>query len=295
MDKADESNILKVKSLSKSFKEHFWSKQNLVLDNLSFSIPKGSAVGFLGSNGSGKTTTFKCIMNFIKKDSGKVLFFNKALTLENKRRIGFLPERPKFYEEFTAEEILYFYASLKQELTSSLKDKIQKALKKFDLHTAKNKPLRTFSKGMIQKVGFLQALIPRSEIVILDEPFSGLDPESRFTCMEFLEEELKNGVSLFLSSHIFQDIEKICNHLILIQKGRLVFEGSFSKFHGLTSSNCQKILYLFKDEKKSLICNSEAEAQQELKKLLSQGAVILSLQKGVVSLEQKYQELMKKT
>ena len=288
------SSLLEVKNISKSFKKHFWSERRRVLNNLSFSIPKAVSVGFLGANGSGKTTTFKCILELIKKDSGEVYFMNESAGFKNRGKIGFLPERPQFYEELTAQETLYFYASLKQKLNSGLKDRIEQGLKKFGLYSVRSKALKTFSKGMLQKIGILQALIPSSELLILDEPFSGLDPEGRFICAELLEEELKKGSSLFLSSHIFQDVEKICDRLIIIKEGSLIFEGLFSDFHPFTSSSRQKIIYLMKDKKQSLTCVSHKETQGELKKLLSQGANILSVQSEGYNLEEKYKELMKK-
>ena len=286
------SNVLEVKSLFKSFKKHFWSEKSLVLNDLSFSVPKGTAVGFLGSNGSGKTTTFKCLLELISKDSGEVSFFGKPLSIESRFKIGFLPERPQLYEELTAQECLYFYVSLKQKLDLEMKSEIEKGLKKLNLYDKRHKKLKTFSKGMLQKIALLQALIPKAELLILDEPYSGLDPESRFTVTELLEQELNRGVSLFLSSHIFQDIEKICDRLLIIKEGRRVFEGGFSEFYSSTSSGRKKILYLKDYKKHSLTLSSEEESQEKLKQLLAQGAVILSVQSEGQNLEQKYKELM---
>ena len=291
----DSSNVLEVKNLSKSFKKHFWSKKTLVLNDLSFSVPKGTATGFLGSNGSGKTTTFKCLLELIAKDLGEVFFFNSPLSVKARSRIGFLPERPQLYEELTAQECLYFYASLKQKLTPAVKSEITAGLKKLSLYPARHEQLKTFSKGMLQKTAILQALIPKAELLILDEPFSGLDPESRFTVAELLEQQLKGGVSLFLSSHIFQDIEKICDRLLIIKEGQRVFEGGFSEFYSSTSRGRKKILYLMDNKKQSVVLSSEKESQEKLKQLLAKGAVILSIQNEGQNLEQKYKELMEQT
>ena len=288
------SNVLEVKKLYKSFKRHFWSKRILVLNDLSFSVPRGTATGFLGSNGSGKTTTFKCLLELITKDSGEVFFFNSPLSVETRARIGFLPERPQLYEELTAQECLYFYASLKQKLTPFIKSEIEKGLKKLNLYNERHNRLKTFSKGMLQKTAILQALIPKSELLILDEPFSGLDPESRFAVAELLEQQLKEGVSLFLSSHIFQDIEKICDRLLIIKEGSRVFEGGFTEFYDSTSVGRQKILYLEDNKKRSVTLSTERESQEKLKQLLAKGAVILSIQKEGQNLEQKYKDLMEK-
>ncbi|MBC6415507.1 MAG: ABC transporter ATP-binding protein [Bdellovibrionales bacterium] len=286
-------DILKLEKLSKSFQRHFYSEKKRVLKDLTFSIPQGSCVGFLGANGSGKTTTFKCILELIKKDSGQVYFKNKILSFKDKSNISFLPERPQFYEELTAQETLYFYSSLKKKLNLKLKEEIEQGLKKLGLYSVRHKPLKTFSKGMLQKVGILQALIPQSELLILDEPFSGLDPESRFTCMELLEEKLKKGTTLFLSSHIFQDVEKICDRLIILKQGSIIFDGAFLDFYPFTSSRKQKIIYFMKGRKNHIYV-SYKEAKEELKKLLSKGAEILSVQSEAYNLEEKYKELMKK-
>jgi len=287
------SKILEVKNLSKSFKRHFWSGKKQVLNRLSFSIPEGKAVGFLGANGSGKTTTFKCLLDIIKKDEGELVFRGKTFSFEDRKQIGFLPERPQFYEELTAMETLSFYVGLKQALNPKLKQEMEEGLKRFGLWEVRDKKLSTFSKGMIQKIGILQALIPSADLIILDEPFSGLDPESRFTCTELLEQQIKKGSTLFLSSHIFQDVEKICDHLVILKSGSVIFEGSFLDFQPLSFSGQQKILYLLDGQKQSRVCHSYKETRATLKKLLDQSAEILSVQSVLYNLEEKYKELMK--
>ena len=286
------SKVLEVKDLKKSFKRHSWSSRCLVLKGLSFSLPKGSALGFLGANGSGKTTSFKCLLELIKKDSGEVLFFGEPLSLKSRARIGFLPERPQFYEELTAKECLYFYSSLSKALSPAVKAKIKEGLKKLGLYEWRNKRLKTFSKGMLQKVGILQSLVHEPDLLILDEPFSGLDPESRFSLIELLKQINQEGCSLFLSSHIFQDVERVCNHLLILKEGEAVFEGDFSQLKGMSSGR-QSILYLLNGKKQDITVSSQEECQQKLKSLLSKGAVILSLQSAGGDLEQKYKDLMK--
>ena len=288
-----QKELLRVEDLSKSFKRHFWSHKLNVLNHLSFTLPSGTATGFLGANGSGKTTTFKCLLNLLKKDSGKVFFKDRPLLFEDFSHISFLPEQPRFYEELSAEECLYFYIGLKKHLSPELKEKIKIGLKKMELYHVKDKTLKTFSKGMIQKIGILQSLISGAELLILDEPFSGLDPESRAAVVELLDQELKQGATLFLSSHIFQDIEKICDRLLLIKNGSLVFKGGFSDFRRVSSYGRKKILYFLKDKKESLSCQSEKESQEKLQALLKQGAVILSVQSEGHNLETQYKEIMK--
>ena len=288
------TGILRVENLSKSFKKHFWSPQVPVLKDLNFGLPEGTATGFLGANGSGKSTTFKCLLQLLKKDSGKVFFKDRPLLFEDFSHISFLPEQPRFYEELTAQECLYFYIGLKNPLTTKLKEQIQQGLKKMNLSFYKDKALKTFSKGMLQKMGILQSLIPKSKLLILDEPFSGLDPESRFVVAELLEQKLNQGATLFLSSHIFQDVEKICDRLLVIKQGSLIFEGDFSSFRQNQPQGRKKILYFLKDKKESYICQSEKESQEKLQSLLKQGAIILSLQSEGQNLEDQYKQIMKK-
>ena len=219
--------VLEVRHLAKSFKKNFWQSPIKVLKDLNFSINKGEAVGFLGANGAGKTTTFKCLLGLLKKDSGKALFFGEPLSHNSKKRIGFLPERPVFYEELTAFECLHFYGSLSQIPPSALKIKIDQGLKSLKLYSRRHDKLKNFSKGMLQKIGLLQALIHEPELLILDEPFSGLDPAGRFATAELLESAREKGAALFVSSHIFQDLERLCQRFLIIKEGGIVFDGGF--------------------------------------------------------------------
>ena len=286
-------HLLEVKDLYKSFKKHFWSSQDLILKGLNFSIPQSSATGFLGANGSGKTTTFKCLLELIKKDSGQIDFFGSSLSLKNRDRIGFLPERPQFYENLTAKESLFFFSSLIQPLSSVLRARIEKGFKTLGLYEWRDKKLKTFSKGMLQKVGILQALVHEPDLLILDEPFSGLDPESRFIVVELLEERMKKGCTLFFSSHIFQDIEKICDRLLVIKEGELIFKGDLSQLPS-SQSERHRISYLLKGKKQHIMLSSREESQKKLKNLLSEGAAILSIDNEGIHLEQKYKALIAK-
>ena len=187
---------------------------------------------------------------------------------------------------------MHFYGSLSEPMSSSLKRRIEEGLKKLGLYEWRHKRLKTFSKGMLQKIGILQSFIHEPDLLILDEPFSGLDPESRFMVAEMIEQRLQKGCSLFLSSHIFQDIERVCDRLLILREGKVVFEGGFTDFQPAKSIR-QNILYLLKEKKHNLLVSSQEESQKELERLLSEGAVILSLQSEGGNLEQKYKELMR--
>ena len=285
--------VLEVRDLRKSFRKNFWQAPVKALKGLSFAINKGESVGFLGANGSGKTTTFKCLLGLLRKDSGQALFFGKTLTNPAFRRIGFLPERPSFYENLTAFECLQFYGSLSGVSPLSLKPRLQEDLKSLGLYSQRHNKLKSFSKGMLQKIGLLQALIHDPQLVILDEPFSGLDPESRFAVTKLLERALKKGCALFVSSHIFQDVERLCNRFLIIKEGSVVFDGGFHDLQKLSPAGGH-LLYLLKGQKRSLNFASMEEASDKLKSLLNEGAIPLSLQSEGGLLEQQYKSLMKK-
>lgn len=223
--------VLAVNKLNKTFKGGLFEKDRQVLSDVTFSLPEAQTSGFVGSNGAGKTTTIKCIFNFIRPDSGDILFFGKPLSLESKTRIGYLPERPYLYEFLTGMEFLRLHWNLCY--GASLKDfyeRAQEALRKVDLLAAQDRRLRTYSKGMLQRVGIAQAILTRPDLLILDEPMSGLDPDGRAMVKDILREEQKRGVSLFFSSHLLQDMEELCEHLVVINRGRILYDGELTSF-----------------------------------------------------------------
>ncbi len=226
MDKA-----IQVTNLNKSFKKSFYEKKKHVLKNVSFDVPKNKTTGFVGNNGSGKTTSIKCLFEFIFKDSGDILFFNEKMGPEIRKRIGYLPERPYLYEFLTAEEFLKFHLTLSQKSTVlNVNELIDETLKKVGLIEAKKKALRTFSKGMLQRAGLAQALIHKPEILILDEPMSGLDPDGRLMVKDILREEKRKGITIFFSSHLLQDMEELCDHLVAIHQGEIIYNSDLKSF-----------------------------------------------------------------
>jgi ABC-2 type transport system ATP-binding protein len=180
--------VLEVEKLCKSYRKGL-GRTSLILKDVSFSIEAGRVTGFLGSNGAGKTTTIKCLLELALPDSGKIIFFEKGrLTPELKSNLGFLPERPYFYEYLTGEEFLKFYGQLSTSLkTKDLKERIQHLLKKVNLSHAGHRQLRTYSKGMLQRIGMAQALIHEPKFIILDEPMAGLDPDGRIEISKIIE------------------------------------------------------------------------------------------------------------
>lgn len=231
--------MLSVKELTKSFQAQFYTPRQTVLKNLSFSVRAGKTTGFVGVNGAGKTTTLKCVLGFVRPEKGEIDFFGKGiLTSELKQKIGYLPERPYYYDFLTALEFLKFHWDLSGGGDGFL-NRADEVLAKVNLPHVKNKALRSFSKGMLQRIGIAQAILKKPEFLILDEPMSGLDPDGRILIKEIISDERKNGTSIFFSSHLLGDMDELCDDLVVINQGELVYQGelqNFSKGQGVEKS-----------------------------------------------------------
>lgn len=281
-------SVLAVRDLKKSYKRGFIPKATAVLKGLNFSVGAGTVTGFLGANGAGKTTTMRCILGLDHRDAGEVSFFGAPLDIAARRRIGFLPERPYFYEHLTGVEFLEFYARLTFSWKrADLLERIQQLLSRVDLLHAKDRPLRSYSKGMLQKVGLAQALIHDPEFIILDEPMSGLDPDGRLALAEIIVETARRGPAVFFSSHLLHDMERLCQQLVVIKDGLVIFEGGTEAL--LERSGGQfEVTYLAGGQKNVQRVNHQDQVQPLLKSLLADGAVILEIRRQRASLEEVF-------
>ncbi len=280
------TEVLKVRDLKKSYKRGFIPRSTLVLKGVNFSVPSGSITGFLGGNGAGKTTTMRCMLGLDFPDSGEVQFFGGPLNEASKRRIGFLPERPYFYEHLTGREFLQFYARLTSSWNKKILDsRIDDLLKRVDLLFAKDRPLRNYSKGMLQKIGVAQALIHDPELVILDEPMSGLDPDGRMYLSEIIIETAKRGPAVFFSSHLLHDMERLCERLVVLKDGLCIFEGTTEAI--LDRGGVEfEVTYLAGGQKNLRRITEHAQVQPILKKLINDGAEIVEVRRMRSSLEE---------
>lgn len=223
-------NAIEVKNLSKTFRTGFWGKQTQILHNIDFYVKEGQTTGFVGANGSGKTTSLKCLLEFIFPESGEILFFNEKLNQKIKKKIGYLPERPYYQEFLTGMEFLKFHWRLRGSSSLNFIEEASAALKKVDLYDVRDKRIRSFSKGMMQRIGLAQAIMGNPELLILDEPMSGLDPDGRLMVKDILSEQKKKGITIFFSSHLLQDMEELCTELLLIHKGQVLYNGEMKSF-----------------------------------------------------------------
>ena len=236
--------MIKVQNISKKFKTHFWDKEHLALNNVSFEINKGEVVGFLGANGAGKTTIIKIIMGFIKENKGSIIYkegINRRLFLT---KVGYVPERPFFYPYLKGLEFLEYMASLTDLDDDKLRTAIEYWGEKLLIKHALDKKIRDYSKGMLQRLGFLSAIIHGPDFLILDEPLSGLDPIGRKSFKDVINELNDQGVTIFFSSHIVSDVEEICSKVIVLDSGKVIYQGKISDLIDKNSSENVKINFV---------------------------------------------------
>jgi len=235
--------MLKIQNLTKTFRSDFWKKKVTILDNVSFQVEKGQLFGFLGMNGAGKTTTIKIIMGLLFPSHGHVEIMGKSLNDPDvKAKIGFLPENPYFYDYLTAYEFLDFHAQLFGINYIERKKRISKYLSMLGLSGKDDVRLRKFSKGMVQRVGIAAALINDPELIIFDEPLSGLDPIGRKLVTDLILSLRQQNKTVFFSTHILSDVESVCTDIAILHKGKLVTSGSI---HDLLKSNNKTLEEMF--------------------------------------------------
>ncbi|MGB9836293.1 MAG: ATP-binding cassette domain-containing protein [Candidatus Saccharicenans sp.] len=218
--------VLELVNVQKSYKLGFIPKKKLVLKGVSFHVNEGEIFGYLGPNGAGKTTTIKCILNLIFPDAGQIKIFGEdSLRPRARQKVGFLPENPYFYDYLTGREFLTFYADLLGLHGQAKQEKINYLLKLVGMERAADLQLRKYSRGMLQRIGLAQALLNDPSLVILDEPMGGLDPIGRKEFRDIIVGLKKEGKTVFLSSHILQDIEMICDRVAIILAGEIINQG----------------------------------------------------------------------
>ena len=292
--------ILSLKNLNKKFgRVH-------AVNNLSFDIQKGNVYGILGPNGSGKSTTLGIILNVVNKTSGEFSWFNgKLSTHQALKKVGAIIERPNFYPYMTAVQNLSLICKIKDIST----EKIDEKLKIVNLYERRNSKFSTFSLGMKQRMAIASALLNDPEILILDEPTNGLDPQGIHEIRQIIQEITKNGTTILLASHLLDEVEKVCSHVVVIREGIKLYSGRVDEmtaskglFELKTANDKIKLLTLLeqhhsigavKEEGEFIIAylTEELEATEINTFLFKNGIAVSHLVKRKPSLEQQFLDL----
>jgi ABC-2 type transport system ATP-binding protein len=260
--------------LTKAYAVGFWRKRPyLALDRLTLDVEAGEVFGFLGPNGAGKTTTLKLLMQLVFPTSGHAEMLGRPLgDLSVKRRLGYLPENPYFYDYLTAEELLKYFAALFGYSHAECRARASRLLDDVGIGAERRLQLRKFSKGMLQRVGIAQALINDPELVIFDEPMSGLDPLGRRDVRALILRLRDRGCTVFFSSHVLSDAEALCSRVAILARGRLVASGRLTEMHPFRASGWEMVVAGVSDD---LVASLGAGARRTVR--LGDGRYMLEL------------------
>jgi ABC-2 type transport system ATP-binding protein len=217
-------------------------RRKVALDGLNLSVNAGEVFGFLGPNGAGKTTTMNVLLGYVNPTAGAAYLFGVNVCEPIARqRIGYLPELTYYYKFLSAEELLRFYATLFGIPRAETDRRIDSLLKLVELEHARKRPIKSYSKGMQQRVGLAQALINSPDLLILDEPTSGLDPLGRMKVREIIQRLKNEGKTVFFSSHELGEVETVCDRVAIVSGGEVKVEGRVSDLVGKYQKDLEKI------------------------------------------------------
>lgn len=221
-----DATAIEVHQLVKDFKGPFRGKKVRAVDHVSLKIAPGEVYGLIGPNGSGKSTTMKAVLGLIRPTSGSCAIFGRdALKVDSRNDVGFLPENPYFYKHLTAAETVKFFGKLCGMRGATLRNRVEEMLDLVGLQEARDRRLRGFSKGMLQRIGLAQALVHNPRLVILDEPTAGVDPTGSRDIRDLILDLKSRGITVFLCSHLLEQVQEICDRVGIMNEGKLVREG----------------------------------------------------------------------
>jgi ABC-2 type transport system ATP-binding protein len=290
-------HALATRELTKDYQVGFWRKRPYrALDRLTLEVGAGEVFGFLGPNGAGKTTTLKLLMRLVFPTSGEAELLGRSIgDIATRRRIGYLPENPYFYDYLTAEELLQYFAGLFGYDPADRRARASRLLDDVGIGSERRLQLRKFSKGMLQRVGIAQALINDPELVIFDEPMSGLDPLGRREVRSLILQLRDRGCTVFFSSHVLTDAEALCSRVAILAKGRLITTGRLVDMVHFEVRGWEMVVANLKDHllrsleararrvvrisegRYTIELDAEAQPDQLLSELASSGASLVSL------------------
>jgi ABC-2 type transport system ATP-binding protein len=279
--------MIKIKKINKVFDSDLLKKPFKALDDMEFVIPENKIIGFLGANGAGKTTLIKIMMDFIRPTSGSIEF-DRVLGRNKKeifKNLGYLPERPYFYPTLTGNEFIQYLGEVSNVKKMDLIERKKHWAPRFKIEFALDRQIKTYSKGMLQRLGFLATLIHDPKMIILDEPLSGLDPVGRKELKEIIVQVRNEGKTVFFSSHIVSDVEEVCENVIFIKDGKLAYEG---RVEDLVSEHTKKglVLKYWKEEQLFEEETDENALVQKITSLQTSNCKIHSISHKRVTLEE---------
>jgi len=301
MNKVTDIHTVTVSEISKSF------NNTLVVDNISFDVRGGEIFGLIGPNGAGKTTTIRMIMDIIKPDSGEISVLGERLSAITKNRIGYLPEERGLYRKLKVIDSLIYLASLKGITSYSARSRAEELLKRINMLPHKNKKIEELSRGMGQLIQFLVTIIHDPQLVILDEPFAGLDPVNTELLKETILELRRQGKAVILSTHRMNEVEELCDRIFMINEGQnvlygelaeiksryrnnsiiLEFEGDLSLLDGVTERHDYR-------DHVELLFDRETSPHKILAQLMNQGIEISRFEVSTPSLNDIFLQLVEK-
>ena len=278
-------NVLQLENVRKTYQDY------VACNNVSFAIPEGKVFGLLGPNGAGKTSLIRIITTITKADSGVVLFRGEPLNSSHPEQIGYMPEERGLYKKMKVGEQITYLARLKGFSKKAAKEQLDYWLDRFDIEDWRSKKVEELSKGMQQKIQFITTVIHRPKLLILDEPFSGLDPVNANLIRNEIDHLNKEGTTILFSTHRMEQVEQICENIVLINKGSNVLDGSVEdiksqykdnifrvEYQGMLPENIQEHVTFLKQEKNSIEVQLRdlGHANNFLKYLLAHGTTVTS-------------------
>ncbi len=260
---------VEIKNLVKDFKPSLRAKTIRAVDDVSLSIQAGDVYGLIGPNGSGKSTTMKALLGLLSPTSGTCSIFGQdSMKVDSRNDVGFLPENPYFYKHLTGAETVRFYGKLCGMKGAELEDRVREMIALVELDAASDRRLGGYSKGMLQRIGLAQALVQDPRLVILDEPTAGVDPTGSRQIRDLILTLKERGITVFLCSHLLEQVQEICDQIGIIHHGKMVREG---RLEDLISLEDRTELILDKPSPELLEKIRHLVAAQEGTTLISEG------------------------
>lgn len=294
-------HALEVRNLTKIFGEI------RAVDNASFEVPEGSIFGLIGRNGAGKTTTIRILMNIYMPDSGEVIFRGAPVGHEFRARVGYLPEERGLYKKMKVLETVLYFAALKGKKGKEVNEKAREYLERFELTNRINSKVESLSKGNQQKVQFISTIIHDPDFIVLDEPFSGMDPINTNLLKDIILEKRRQGKIIIFSTHLMDYAEKLCDHIAMIHKGKIILNGNLNNIKADFSKNNVKLMHegdiSFLDNHPivhhvsnfgnsvGISLNSIDKTQELLKSLLEHNVRVISFDANNISLNEIFIDL----